>query len=188
MPSKTSHVLTEDMRKLVEDNMSLIPYAMNKYLRCIHMDIEDKYSVACYGLCRAAESFNPKYGYTFSTYAIRCIISHVKRQSKYELNPSRHNTVAPISLNTTCNDDKDLEYLYSIEDPSVNVEGEVLNKLLLEKVKNRCPILTELAENDVTEMSLVEKMGLSKQRISQKKKAEIELAKKMLAQIGIESA
>lgn len=188
MPAKTSHVLTEEMRKLVEDNMSLVPYTMNKYLRRIYMDNDDKYSVACYGLCRAAETFNPNAGYTFSTYAIRCIISCVKRQTKYDLNSSRHSEHEPISLNTTYGDDFDSEYLYYLQDKRTNIEREALNRVLLEDIKKCCPTLTELIGNDMTEASLAKKMGVSVQRISSKKQTEIKLAKKLLEQIGIEDA
>ena len=182
------HVLTEDMRKLVEANMNLVPFTLQKYLTSIHMDIDEKYSAAYYGLCCAAEMYNRSSGIAFSTYAVKCIISHVRRQSVYNMRQKRYSEFAPLSLNKYYESIENGEYLYFIEDRSVNVESEVLNKILLEKVVDRCPILSELSRTGATEKSLAAKYGISKQRVHQKKKAEIELARKLLAKIGIDNA
>ena len=60
--------LTEEQKKLVEDNHSLIYWFAKKY----HVPIEDYYDVLAQGLCMAAYHYDPS-KCSFSTYAYLCM-------------------------------------------------------------------------------------------------------------------
>lgn len=60
--------LTEDQKKLVEENHSLIYWFAKKY----HIAVEDYYDVLAQGLCMAAYHYNPS-KCSFSTYAYLCM-------------------------------------------------------------------------------------------------------------------
>lgn len=59
--------LTEEQRKFVEDNHNLI-YAFAKKNE---LDLEEYYDILAIGLCKAALSFDPDLGFSFSTYAYK---------------------------------------------------------------------------------------------------------------------
>ena len=60
--------LTEEQKKLVEENHSLIYWFAKKY----HIPIEDYYDVLAQGLCMAAYHYDPS-KCSFSTYAYLCM-------------------------------------------------------------------------------------------------------------------
>lgn len=59
--------LTEEQRKFVEDNHNLI-YAFAKKNE---LDLEEYYDILAISLCKAALSFDPDRGFSFSTYAYK---------------------------------------------------------------------------------------------------------------------
>ena len=60
--------LTDEQRKLVEDNHNLIYFYMNFK----KVDPDESYHDLAMGLCKAARTYNPKKG-AFSTYAMKCM-------------------------------------------------------------------------------------------------------------------
>ena len=65
-------MLDERQRKLVEDNLKLCHYALRK--KGVPKSVyEDCFQIACIGLCKAAETFDPTLNYKFSSYAMKCI-------------------------------------------------------------------------------------------------------------------
>lgn len=63
--------LTEEQRKMVEDNYGLIYTALKKC--CLQYEYEDYYGVAAEGLCNAVRTYDPNRGVKFSTYAMKCM-------------------------------------------------------------------------------------------------------------------
>jgi RNA polymerase sigma factor (sigma-70 family) len=64
-------VLTAEQQQLVTDNHNLI-YDFCKKQGC---DKNDYYDIFALSLCRAAERFDPKKGFKFSTLAYRCMLN-----------------------------------------------------------------------------------------------------------------
>ena len=58
--------MTEEQKKLVEDNHNLIYFMIHKY----NLDIEEYYDIFALSLCKAAINYDINRGTTFSTYAI----------------------------------------------------------------------------------------------------------------------
>ena len=71
-----SKALSDDQRRLVEENMNLVPFIMYKtYSKELisNFGYEDLMQSGYEGLVRAAGEFRPELGYRFSTYAARVI-------------------------------------------------------------------------------------------------------------------
>jgi len=66
---------------LVLNNLKLINYSIKRVLPVFKLNHswEDMYQEGFLALCKASEQFNPKRGYAFSTYAIRCIFNRIYR-------------------------------------------------------------------------------------------------------------
>lgn len=63
--------LTDDERKMVEDNMGLVFWTVNQYRRRYGAQVpkEDDEQAGVFGLARAAQTWDPDRGFRFSTYA-----------------------------------------------------------------------------------------------------------------------
>lgn len=70
--------LTDFQRTLVEDNLGLISYAMNKLPIYLFDSREDAFQIGTIGLMKAARSFDPSRNILFSTYAIPCIVNELR--------------------------------------------------------------------------------------------------------------
>lgn len=85
--------LTDEQRKLVEENEDLIHYTINRmFLSCVnnHWEYDDMYSVGAIGLCRAAQSYKGNAGSSFSNYAVICIKSAIIHQHTTDTTRSRN--------------------------------------------------------------------------------------------------
>lgn len=66
--------LTDDQRKLVEDNIGLVGYTICRFMHMIEkFDEKDAYQQGCLGLINAAMKYKPELGIAFSTYAVNGI-------------------------------------------------------------------------------------------------------------------
>lgn len=73
-------MLTDEQRKLVEDNLSLVPYTLKKYypdFARMPIEYEDLKGHGYCALCNAAETFDTSKGFSFSTYACSAIRGYI---------------------------------------------------------------------------------------------------------------
>lgn len=70
--------LTDTQCKLVEENLGLISFAMNKLPIYLFDSREDAFQIGTIGLMKAARSFDPDRSILFSTYAIPCIVNELR--------------------------------------------------------------------------------------------------------------
>lgn len=75
--------LTEEQKKLVEENHSLIYWFAKKY----HIPIEEYYGILAQGLCMAAYYYDPS-KCSFSTYAYLCMNCEMHKEHKKTLRKS----------------------------------------------------------------------------------------------------
>lgn len=64
--------------RLICENTGLVHACARKFTGK-GIDYEDLYSCGCVGLIKAADNFDPKLGYKFSTYAVPVILGEIKR-------------------------------------------------------------------------------------------------------------
>ncbi|MFA7171725.1 MAG: sigma-70 family RNA polymerase sigma factor [Candidatus Paceibacterota bacterium] len=70
--------LTPEQSQMVEDNIKLAYFALNKYRKQFEqLEPEDILSTCFIGLCRAARGYNPELGTAFSTYAMTAMYRQI---------------------------------------------------------------------------------------------------------------
>lgn len=90
-------MLNDAQRKLVEDNLNLCHFALHK--KGIHGSrYEDCFQIACVGLCKAAERFDPALNRKFSSYAMTCIYNELLQDFRARNTQSRKGPT--VSLDT----------------------------------------------------------------------------------------
>lgn len=100
--------------KKVEENIGLVRLVLKNFKtvsRIKGIEEEDLYQEGILGLMKAVETYNPKYGLAFSTYACLLISRSMKRSLKKHSKHSKHS----ISL-----DVEDFKKLMEVEDKSIN--------------------------------------------------------------------
>lgn len=181
MGRKKFEALTEEQRSVVEANIPLVTMIISKYCRSLPLEWNEMLSAGYFALCRAVEIYDESKGCAFSTYVSRAVLNQVKRDARYFTHEGRKNN--NISLNYELpldgNDEKS-ELIDFLVDKNVNVQGEVENRLLCDKIKEYAPILSELTLRDMKLEDLASEQGVSKQRISAKKISETRRIRRML--------
>lgn len=107
--------MTEQQQKLVEDNMKLVYYVVNKN----YLGNEDYISVGTIGLIKGVKGYDETRGFCLSTYLITCIKNEIAHEYRRDKNPRNC-----VSLDNTANDDN-LTYIDMIAD-DIDVEEMTL--------------------------------------------------------------
>lgn len=131
--------LTDEQRKLAEDNHNLIYFVLHKN----NWSIDEYYDVAAIGLCRAAQTYAPDKG-AFSAYSVKVITNQVLMELRRESAKKR-----------------DARLDDSIEaDSGVDVEKQAMQREALRAI-------SAMPEPDKT-VALLAMKGYSQYKISQK--------------------
>lgn len=81
MPKANDTPLTEEQRRLAEDNHALTYFAVRKF-RGPKRDVDRLHSAAQEGLVMAARSYKPTSGCTFATYAVHAMTRAMERETQ----------------------------------------------------------------------------------------------------------
>ena len=157
--------LTEEQRKLVEDNIGLV----KKFVEKKKLKYDEWYDLMCVAICEAAITFNPEKG-KFSTHAFWKMQQKLTNEAVNMNRNKRGNGDKPKRLDQTVrveNEDYTLAELIASDD---NVEeSAVLRKNMADMMKRLTKteqiIAAELA-NGTTQKEIGAKMGLSQQCIN----------------------
>lgn len=160
-------MMTEEQKKLVEENHNLIYF----YLHKRGLSIDEYYGLAAIGLCKAAITYKDSIS-EFSTYALKCISNEV---GNYFRNYFRTRTIPDdliVSLQDIILDngnDEPLTYERYIPD-NINVEDEVIARISVNKVLSN---LTDqerqillLHMDGMRQMDIANHIGISRARVS----------------------
>ena len=94
--------MTEEQKKLVEENHSLIYFYARKY-NMSKQDFDDMYGILAIGLCKAARDYDESRGSAFSTVAMGYMLNECRnayRCDKYKngkLDVFSYNNIVPLS-------------------------------------------------------------------------------------------
>lgn len=157
--------MTDEQRKLVEENHNLIYGFLNKE----ELEDDDYYDIVAIGLCKAAMNYNEKKG-KFSTFAYKCMNTEVKIYYKYlnkktlipnnlvySYDVSATDDVKETVINSLLKDDKN-NINYSIE--SVTFEEFLIT------LKDKEKIVVEYLKEGLTQQEIAKKVNRSQQAIS----------------------
>lgn len=137
-------MLTSEQRNLVEDNISLVRFTINKYFSMYAHD-EDIYQIGCMALMRSTTSFEPSRG-KFSTYACSCIYTDIIKHFR-SLNTNKRlvNSIA-VSIDSSINEsDNDICFKDLIV-ATTNIEEECIEQLLYEEIIDAINALPEIQQ------------------------------------------
>ncbi len=166
--------------KLIEHNLRLVAHIVKKYYTA-GTDQEDLISIGTIGLIKAIDSFNPKNGARFATYAGKCmqneILMHFRSQKK---------TACEVSINEAIDTDKEgnpLTYgdIISVEDTiaedlDIALRSEAAKKVILHRLDARarkiiCLRYGLFGSDTLTQREVAERMGISRSYVSRIEKA-----------------
>lgn len=129
--------MSDEQRKLVEDNHHLIYFFLRKY----NLPIDEWYDMAAIGLCKAAKSYNEELS-KFATYACKCMFTTVfcerRKEKSLKAIPACKLMYYQAEIKTKTDDDcrRSIDYMPSDE----NVEESVLTQIayddIFDKLKN----------------------------------------------------
>ena len=148
--------LTNEQQKIVEDNLALVHYIVNKQ----YNGDEDYASIGTLGLIKGVATFDETKGYCRSTYLIKCIRNEIYWYYRNDKNPK--NT---LSLDLEYEDNMTLENLMSSD---TDIERDIVEDELDQRLFNNIAKL-----NDTEQYIISNYYGLgNRNRISLKAIAE----------------
>ena len=138
MRKKTYPPLTEEQKQLVEDNMKLVPYTLEKCAWAVDAcgDYEDAVADGYYSLIRAAIAYRPNQKVSFSTYACKAMCLQWAQRLQYRTKKKRYADKMPYSLDRKLKDDGEVDDMTlgdTIPGP-LNVENAVNEKIVSAQV------------------------------------------------------
>ena len=163
--------ITEEQRKLVEDNHNLIYSFLQKY----HLTIDEYYGLAAIGLCKAGKTYNGEKS-NFSTYAYKCMFTTVMcelRKNKQAKTIPEHQIFyyqAELDNNNGGDTALFMNYIPSKE----NVEDSVLSEVIFDeyasKLKDRDKKIFSLFREGYKQKEICKIVGCSQPQVSRVKK------------------
>ena len=169
--------LTDEQRKLVEENTRIVYFALRREFGDEFVCDEDNISEGFYALCRAAMMFDPEKGYKFSSYAYKAVVNRIRYLANRRKCKSRHQKSPNLSLDARI---RGTEYILAdvINDktpgPEQNVLKEDLQKQmarLIEDIERDEPIVVGVLRDKRYVANLSDATGVSHQAIYTKFKS-----------------
>lgn len=176
-------VLDETGKQLAEENIKLVPYIVNRYFGASDYELDDLISIGNIGLCNAATKYKPDKGIKFSSYAAKCIVCTIIKELVFVSRQKRGGGVSTISLNSNIwsSDSEDLdEMINTIQDDTVDVESQAIDNVIFDSIAQYVPTFLEIERKKTTMSEYAKAKGMSPSAISERKKREINMAKRKL--------
>lgn len=159
--------MTDEQRKLVEDNHNYIFYFLNKY----GLSIDEWYDMAAIGLCKAARSYN-QYQSKFVTYAHQCMFTTVfseKRKEKSSKAVPRHMMTSLQDLAYTNTAGKQIKYEDCIPSDA-NLEEIALSQVavaeVMDKLSDRERTILQMTIDGYSQEQIAQRIGISQSHSS----------------------
>lgn len=161
---------------LVNDNLKLAKYVANKFINR-GIEYEELESMAFEGLVRAANNFDEKRGFCFSTFAVSCMCNAIKSELKKKRIRAQ-SLYEPLedgrSILETIPDKQDIYDDIAIKD-TLRKAMERLNEKESSVIR-----LLYLSNPHYTQMQAAEILGVSQAEVSRKKKKALKKIKEFL--------
>lgn len=161
--------MTDEQRKLVEDNHNLIYGFLNKK----ELDIDYYYDIVAIGLCNAAMTYDLTKG-KFSTFAYGCMNRELKIYNNYLNRKKSVPEDIVYSYNVKANEDVSESIIDAvIEDSNNNIDysTETISfNYFLNTLKDRERLIIEHLKNGLTQQEIAKELNRSQQAISLKVK------------------
>ena len=180
--------LNREQQAMVEANMPLVGFTINKYLKSADMDYDDMTSVGYIGLCKAVVKYKPESGHKFSTYAAMTIVRCIQRDMMPMRRKKRGFGYVMISYDRVLEEAENgraKEFMLGYEP---DFSDEVIDRVLCEPVWKLCPTHKMLYDSPLTSRQIGRREGVTVQTLFARRKKEFEKARRYLKRIGIQDA
>lgn len=163
--------ITEEQRKLVEENHNLIYSFLQKY----KLSVDDYYGLAAIGLCKAGSAFDVSKS-NFSTYAYKCmfneIMHEIRKKTRARMIPEYQIVYYQAELNDNNGGDtaKFMNYIPSKENVEDNVISEIIFDEYASKLKERDKKIFSLFREGYKQREICKIVGCSQPQVSRVKK------------------
>ena len=164
----TQGQLDDNERKLVEENMRLVPFIIKRYFGPHHLQDDDMMSIGYLALCKAALKYDQNRGVKFTTYASRAIINDLRDDARDKFKPLIQTGMMEASLNQKLTDDDEDEIIDKIADPDVDIEKEVFSRMTCAELRELAPLLSRRYLDGYSINEIAREKRISKQAISNK--------------------
>jgi RNA polymerase sporulation-specific sigma factor len=166
--------------KLIEHNLRLVAHIVKKYYTASDNQ-EDLISIGTIGLIKAIDSFNPKNGARFATYAGKCLQNEILMYFR-----SQKKCSCEVSINEAIDTDKEgnpLTYgdIISVddtiaEDIDAALRSSAAKKIIAQRLDSRSRRIIAMRYGlfglePMTQREVAEKMGISRSYVSRIEKA-----------------
>ena len=167
--------MTTEQEKLVESNLRLVGHTLRKYYpKDLPIgDRDDVWQIGCIGLCKAAMTFEPAKGFTFATYAVKCIRTEIQHELRKLQAMRRTTDESVLSLDAPIGEDSE-EFSGLIPDPSADTEHQLEVREKLQKLMAAFedePILFAVATRQMTQMEAADILGISQPHVRRRIKS-----------------
>lgn len=126
--------MTDDQRRLVEENIGLVWDSIKKYVKSAIGD-DDVYQIGCIGLIKAAKTYDASRS-LFATFAVRCIVSEIYKYFRHQRSVKETMNYKALHLDDVVykHESKDITLLDAIELRKRSGEDEVFTNALIQEV------------------------------------------------------
>ena len=181
----------EIKKKLINNNIQLVKCVVYKKYLDSGYDFDELVSVGCFGLMKAADTFNPKKGVVFSTYAVICIDNEIKTFLKL-----RNKDRRTVSFNTPIGSNEEEGFkLEDIYPANIDIASEYEDKECYEAVRK---LVSEISGEQgemlrlyfgftgdgKTLKAIAELYGISSTSVAEKIRKELKIMKRKLYELG----
>lgn len=165
--------MTDAQKQLTEANIGLVPFIVRKHYPDASEigTFGDRVQIGYVGLCRAAQTFDPEKGFTFATYAVKCIRNELNRELRTTRAARR--TGETLSLDKLYGD-ASTPLLNLIPDPGADSERLIEAReayKAIEKAFDGEPVLLAVATRQMTQAEAADLLGISQPHVGRRIKA-----------------
>lgn len=173
---KYQNSLTDSQRKLVEENLGLVAFALRKVPLCFFDSREDAYQIGSIGLMKAARSYDPERKVLFATYAMPCIMNELRMALRHINTSNPAGRVCSYDAEVPSQDGETFSLLDLIpsDDPLPEtrmIAHETLRRVLsaLKSMpdSDAYPLLHMIVQNR-TQQEIAEVLGITQSAVSRK--------------------
>jgi len=175
-------VLTDDQRKLAEDNIKLVYFYADRFVGTVPIDRDEIQAIMMFAFCKAAGTYNSSINIKFSTYATVCMHNELRMSLRQEYKwdkvayledtlSNSSNVVDKSSMSPVdAIDDKQCDRLEDIATTHVIVEQ--LKEWLVKQHKYMRPTTVKVLDTwvnnpSITQVAISKKTGVSQTQVSQ---------------------
>lgn len=161
--------LTDDQRKMVEDNLALVKFILNRKFDGVRPENwDDMFQDGAVGLCRAAMLYEPEKGIRFSSFASLCILNEIGNRSRRRLWLCEKELSYDNLLSKKSESDSFEDRLGSAEDAESQIRYLALRETIEKSFSVSDRFIIQMILKAATQKEIANAMGISQPKVSRR--------------------